>query len=161
MTSGPKAAAADPAFVVMNAMREASALGILYSATVARHLGIGSSDLECLDFVATNQPVTAGALATQTGLTTGAITGVIDRLEKAGLVRRLVSSEDRRKVFVGTTDAFRKKVVPLFEPMQRLQSAVISKHSREQLELVASFMSSSLDAARNAVTELSSKRPKK
>lgn len=161
MTSGPKAGPADPAVVVVNAMREASALGILCSESVARHLGISSSDLECLDFMATHQPVTAGALAAQTGLTTGAITGVIDRLEAAGLARRLQSGEDRRKVFVGTTEAFRKRVVPLFEPMQRLQAAVIAKYSPRQLELIASFMSSSLEAARDAVAEVSNKRPKK
>jgi DNA-binding MarR family transcriptional regulator len=158
MTSSVKGASPDSAYAVTNAMREASALGILYSATVARHLGISSSDLECLDFVASNQPVTAGALATATGLTTGAITGVIDRLEKAGFVIRLVSEEDRRKVLVGTTDAFRKRVVPLFEPMHRLQTEVISRYSDKQLKLVAKFMASSLEAARAAVVEVSNKK---
>jgi DNA-binding MarR family transcriptional regulator len=142
---------------VMHAMREGSALGILYSATVAHRLGISSSDLECLDFVATNEPVTAGDLARATGLTTGAITGVIDRLAKAGFVQRL-QGEDKRKVFVGTTAAFARKVVPLFEPMQRLQTAVIDKFTKEQLQQIASFMSSSLEAARMAVTEVGNRK---
>jgi DNA-binding MarR family transcriptional regulator len=140
----------------MAAMRQASALGVLYSASVARLIGISGSDLECLDFVSTHQPVTAGALASAIGLTTGAITGVVDRLEKAGLVRRIRPESDRRKVFVITTDAFMENVVPLFEPMHRLQSELIMRSTDRQLRTVASFLLSSLEAARNALAELSS-----
>ena len=157
MTAARKAPAADSAAQLMDAMREASALGILYSAAVARMLGISSSDLECLDFVATHQPVTAGALAEATGLTTGAITGVVDRLERAGFVQRVRPDSDRRKVFVSTTDDFLENVVPLFEPMQRLQSAVIGRTPAEHLRTVAMFMARSLDAAREALAELSRK----
>lgn len=138
----------------MLAMRESSAVGILYSATVARLIGISSGDLECLDFVASHQPATAGSLAGATGLTTGAITGVIDRLEKAGYVRRVRPDSDRRKVLVSTTDAFLEKVVPLFEPMQRHQASLIGNCDAEQLRQVAAFMEQSLQAARDAVTEL-------
>ena len=135
-------------------MREASALGILYSATVARIVGISSGDLECLDFVATRQPVTAGALAGALGLTTGAITGVVDRLENAGFVQRVRPGSDRRKVLVSVTDAFHQKVVPLFEPMQRLEGRVIDRCSEDQLRQVAAFMTLSLKAARDALAEL-------
>ncbi|KMO29561.1 hypothetical protein VQ02_29455 [Methylobacterium variabile] len=141
-------------------MREASALGILYSAAAARALGISSSDLECLDVIAAQQPVTAGALAAATGLTTGAITGVVDRLETAGFVRRVRPEADRRKVLISTTDAFLAEVVPLFEPMRRLQSAVVERHGAEQLQTVANFMTLSLQAAREAIVEIS-QRPGK
>ncbi|RVU15230.1 MarR family transcriptional regulator [Methylobacterium oryzihabitans] len=135
-------------------MREASALGILYSAAVARRLGISSSDLECLDVIATRQPVTAGALAGATGLTTGAITGVVDRLEAAGLARRTRPETDRRKVLISTTDAFLAEVVPLFGPMHRLQAAVVARCSDQELQLVAGFMAQSLQAAREALAEI-------
>lgn len=139
---------------VMMSMREGSAIGILYSATVARILGISSGDLECLDFVATHQPVTAGALAGTTGLTTGAITGVVDRLEKAGLVRRVRPDSDRRKVLISTTEEFFSRVVPLFEPMQRHQAAAVEAASEGDLAAVAAFMDRSLEAARDALAEL-------
>ena len=157
MTAARKTPGAGSAAQVMDAMREGSALGILYSTAVARMLGISNSDLECLDFVATRQPVTAGALAEATGLSTGAITGVIDRLEKTGFVQRVRLDSDRRKVFVSTTDTFLEKVVPLFEPMQRLQSAVIGRTTAEHLRTVASFMTRSLNAAREALAELNRK----
>src|SRR5215470_11755945 len=69
-------------------MRESSGLGVVFSQTVADRLGMASSDLECLDFIALRGVATAGELAEATGLTTGAVTGVIDRLEKAGFARR-------------------------------------------------------------------------
>src|ERR1700756_6065953 len=70
------------------AMRRSSAQGVLYGQTVANVAGIANSDLECMDILYLEGRVTAGRLAEVTGLTTGAITGVVDRLEKAGLVRR-------------------------------------------------------------------------
>uniref|UniRef100_UPI0013D5678B MarR family transcriptional regulator n=1 Tax=Klebsiella pneumoniae TaxID=573 RepID=UPI0013D5678B len=76
------------------------AMGVIFSQTVASRVGISSSDLECMDFLNLESRVTAGRLAEVTGLTTGAITGVIDRLEKAGLVRRERDDSDRRKVFI-------------------------------------------------------------
>src|SRR5580700_8402437 len=82
-------------------MREITGLSVIYSQAMASKLGIGSSDLECLDLVSTGpSDVTAGTLAKTTGLTTGAITGVIDRLERAGFVKRRRNSADRRKVTV-------------------------------------------------------------
>ena len=70
------------------AMRRSSAQGVLFGQAVANVAGISGSDLECIDILYLEGRVTAGRLAEVTGLTTGAITGVIDRLEKAGYVRR-------------------------------------------------------------------------
>ena len=83
-----------------NAMRRASAQGAIFAKTVADRAGISSSDMDCLDFLNLEGRVTAGRLAELTGLTTGAITGVVDRLEKAGFVRRERDEGDRRKVFI-------------------------------------------------------------
>ena len=82
------------------AMRRSSAQGVLYGQAVANVAGIANSDLECMDILYLEGRVTAGRLAEVTGLTTGAITGVVDRLEKAGLVRRERDETDRRKVFI-------------------------------------------------------------
>src|SRR5215471_12591210 len=82
------------------AMRKSSAQGTLFAQAVAEHAGISNSDMDCMDFLNMEGRMTAGRLAELTGLTTGAITGVIDRLEKAGLVRRERDESDRRKVFI-------------------------------------------------------------
>src|SRR5258708_23091661 len=68
-----------------HAIRRSSGVGAIFSQTVADRAGVSSSDLECLDFLNLEGRVTAGRLAEGTGLTTGAITRVVDRLEKAGL----------------------------------------------------------------------------
>src|SRR3569832_2178810 len=81
-------------------MRRSSAQGVIFGQTVADVAGISGSDLECMDFLNLEGRVTAGRLAEVTGLTTGAITGVVDRLEKAGLVRRARDDADRRKVLI-------------------------------------------------------------
>ncbi len=99
------------------AMREASGQGVLYSQAVAERLGINSTDLECLDSVVLRGPLTAGELADATGLTTGAITGVIDRLERAGFARRERDRHDRRKILVRALPAVERVIVPLFQPM--------------------------------------------
>src|ERR1700724_4256187 len=98
-----------------HAVRRSSGLGVIFGQTVANRAGISASDLECLDFLNLEGRVTAGRLAEVAGLTTGAITGVIDRLEKAGLVRRERDSEDRRKVFIAIVPENVAKIGRLYE----------------------------------------------
>src|SRR6201991_1922241 len=81
------------------AMRRSSAQGAMFAKTVADRAGISNSDMDCMDFLNMAGRMTAGRLAELTGLTTGAITGVIDRMEKAGFVRRERDDSDRRTVF--------------------------------------------------------------
>src|ERR1700683_1880590 len=68
-----------------HAVRRSSAQGVIFGQTVANRAGISASDLECLDFLNLEGCVTAGRLAEVTGLTTGAITGVVDRLGGGGV----------------------------------------------------------------------------
>ena len=136
------------------AMREASGLGVLYSQAVAQRLGVNSTDLECLDHIVSRGPLTAGALATATGLTTGAITGVIDRLEQTGFARREPDANDRRKVLVRATDAVAARIAPLFAPMERAALAALSQYRERELALLIEFLSRLGDAARAAMAEL-------
>src|SRR4051794_2621998 len=101
------------------AMRRSSAQGVLFGQTVANVAGISGSDLECLDFLNLEGRVTAGRLAEVTGLTTGAITGVVDRLEKAGLVRRERDETDRRKVFIAVVPEARERLGQLYVPIEQ------------------------------------------
>src|SRR5580704_19693172 len=85
--------------------RELGARGILFHQAVANLAGVSVTDLKCLDYVDRGGDVTAGDLARLTGLTTGAITAAVDRLEKVGLARRERSEADRRKVFIRTVNS--------------------------------------------------------
>src|SRR6187399_25304 len=81
--------------------REMSTLAVLRHARIAEKMGLSGTDHKALDLASrAGGPLTAGRIAQLTGLSTGAVTGVIDRLERAGLVRRVRDTEDRRKVLV-------------------------------------------------------------
>ena len=109
-------------------MRKASAQGVFFSQL--------STDLECLDVIALRGPVTAGELAAATGLTTGAVTGVIDRLERSGFALRERDGSDRRKVLVRALPAVERPITPLFEPMQRAMGAAIASYGDNELVLL-------------------------
>ena len=121
------------------AMRRSSAQGVLYGQTVANVAGIANSDLECMDILYLEGRVTAGRLAEVTGLTTGAITGVVDRLEKAGLVRRERDEQDRRKVFISVVPETAMKIGQLYVPMQQAMEKVFGAYSDEELRLLLRF----------------------
>src|SRR5690349_6043779 len=81
-------------------MRKIGAQSMLLGQAVADRVGMNAGDLDCLDMLSWQGPLTAGQLSEMTGLTTGAITGVIDRLERAGYVRRESDPNDRRRVII-------------------------------------------------------------
>jgi DNA-binding MarR family transcriptional regulator len=136
------------------AMRDASAKGVIYSQAVAERLGIGSADLECLDLIALRGPMPAGAIAEAVGLTSGAITGVVDRLERAGLARRERSSEDRRIVMVRPSPAVERRVVPLFKPMEAAAMTALADYSDKDLLLLLDFFRRASAASTTALIEL-------
>jgi DNA-binding MarR family transcriptional regulator len=125
-------------------LREVSGLGVLYSQAAAARLGVNSTDLECLGYLA-DGPMTAGALAQATGLTTGAITGVIDRLERVGYARRERDAVDRRKVLVQITPYATQCSAPIFEPMAQATTEALSAYPDDQLALLLDFLERSRD----------------
>ena len=83
----------------------------------AEQLGVSESDLHCLNIVENGGGLTAGEVAVQSGLTTGAVTGVIDRLERAGYLRRVLDPADRRRVRVEVTPAFYDRAEHIWGPV--------------------------------------------
>jgi DNA-binding MarR family transcriptional regulator len=137
-----------------HAVRRSSALGVLFGQTVAGRVGISSSDLECLDFLNLEGRVTAGRLAEVTGLTTGAITGVVDRLEKAGFVRRERDASDRRKVFITIVPENIAKVGKFYAHMQRAVLKDWEGYSDGELKLLLRFMTQGCKTMLTANEEL-------
>src|SRR5262249_48789092 len=123
------------------AMRRSSAQGVLFGQTVANAIGISGSDLDCLDFLNLEGRVTAGRLAEVTGLTTGAITGVIDRLEKAGFVRRERDESDRRKVFIVVVPGAIPRIAQFYRPLPQAKHKPWNRYSEEELRLLLRFAS--------------------
>ncbi|MEJ0011319.1 MAG: MarR family transcriptional regulator [Bauldia sp.] len=125
------------------AAREASGVGNLFASAVAARLGVSPTDVECLGVIESGADVTAGDLARATGLTTGAVTGIIDRLENAGLARRVRDTEDRRKVYVRMTAAGRAKAGALYGPMGRAMDALAAKYTAAEIALLTRYFNES------------------
>jgi DNA-binding MarR family transcriptional regulator len=135
------------------ALLQVSGTGVLFSQAVAERLGINATDLECLGVIQRG-PATAGQLAAATGLTTGAITGVIDRLERACFAKRAPDEHDRRKVLVRMTPDAVARVLPLFEPMRRTSAQVLSRYKDHELALILDFLTRAQAASLEVVAKL-------
>ena len=125
-------------------IRQASGLGVVFSQAVADRLGITSSDLECLDFIGLRGVASAGELSEATGLTTGAVTGMIDRLERAGFAKRERDAGDRRKVLVRLVfPAVERRIAPVYASMAQSMAALLANYSDEDLALLHDFTAKS------------------
>src|ERR1700712_5588925 len=96
-------------YELMGALRRLTRSSLMLQHIIAGNMGLQATEAECIDFLQEMGPSTAGALAKATRLTTGAITNVIDRLEKTGFVKRSADPKDRRKVIVSFIPANHKK----------------------------------------------------
>jgi DNA-binding MarR family transcriptional regulator len=139
---------------LMLALRRSSAAGVLHSQAVAKRIGINSSDLECLDLILMGGPATAGEIGRRTGLTSGAVTGLIDRLQRLGLVRRAADPADRRKVLVEAVPEGVEKIGGFFTPMAERMEALLARYSEEELALIAAFTEEASTLALQRVAEL-------
>jgi DNA-binding MarR family transcriptional regulator len=109
---------------------------VLLHQAVADRLGIHVTDLRCLQRLTESGAVTAGELVASTGLTTGAITRMLDRLERAGFVRREHDREDRRRVIVQPVAERVAEIGPLYAGLARAYDGLIAAYTDEQLALV-------------------------
>src|SRR5579871_3680772 len=100
-----------------------------FDTLAAERLGINETDLHCLNIIENSGGLTAGELAVQAGLSNGAITGVLDRLERAGFAQRVPDPGDRRRVNVQVTATFYKCADRIWGPMTEDWQATLSKRS--------------------------------
>ena len=137
------------------AMRRAGAVMQLLGAASAERIGINVTDLNCLNILALQGHMTAGDLARVTGLTTASITGVLDRLEEAGFVRRERDPHDRRRVIV-RLDAARgmRDVAPVFIPVIAAWRNVAARYTDDELRLILGFQEQLEQIMRDRLVEL-------
>jgi DNA-binding MarR family transcriptional regulator len=104
-----------------------------------RRLGINRTDGRCLDIVDQHRRMTAGQLAAASGLSTGAITVLLDRMERAGYVRRVRDTEDRRRVLVELTDEARRRSQEIWGPLAAEGAKSLGALTEDELRLVLRF----------------------
>jgi DNA-binding MarR family transcriptional regulator len=113
---------------------------VLFNHAANASLGLGASDSQFLTLLRTRGPMTPGQLAVATGLTSGTVTGVIDRLEKASLVRRDRDGEDRRKVLVVPMADAVDRLAPIYAGQGAMLQRVLGRRTSAELEVIKSFL---------------------
>ena len=137
------------------AMRRAGSIMQLLGQVSAERIGINVTDLNCLNIVALTGPMTAGDLARATGLTTASITGVLDRLEKGGFIRRERDPKDRRRVIVNLkAGPGLREIAPTFGPLVKAWRATAADYSDEELRLLLEFQRKLVDIVRGQLARL-------
>lgn len=128
--------------IINNEVRDNGNTNVLLVHAIAQHLGLSATEFECCSLIQEQGPFTAGELAKLCRISTGGMTGMIDRLERKGFVRREADSNDRRRVLVfgvQNEDAI-YKVRALYDPMQTAFDDILSQYSDEEINFIRMFM---------------------
>jgi len=110
--------------------------GALHAEAVAEVLGLDATALRCVGFAWTEPDMTPGRLAELTGLTSGAVTGVLDRLERAGFIERVADPADRRRTIIRVSHERGRDVGAAYEPLERSTEEVLRPLGADQRSLV-------------------------
>jgi len=125
---------------ILAGFQRVSGQSVVLSALIAEKFGLAPSDLECLGFLQLEGPMTAGRLAQLTGLTTGAVTRMIDRLEAGRYVRRRDDPADRRRVVVELNPAQMKEFAPFYGPIAENSTQLLARYKDEELALIVELL---------------------
>lgn len=139
--------------------RRLSTRTVLFHAMIAARLGLHTTDHKCLDIVNEHGQVTAGQLADLTGLTTGAITAAIDRLEIARLAKREFDPNDRRKVIIKVRPDRMPEIRKLFESyLKKPLQKVLSRYTNDQLTVIRDYITDLIEMHEESSRNLKRKR---
>ena len=139
--------------------RELSTRTVIFHHFIGERLGLNPTDHKCLDvIIRAETPMTATQLAEETGLSTGTITGVMDRLEKAGYVRRKRDPNDRRLIYIKPLlDKAMIKMGPIFDPVKRATINLYSNYTDEELQLILDFITNCNRMSQKLTAEIKTK----
>lgn len=112
---------------------------IFFNQRVADRFRLNLTDTQCLNVLELAGSATPGQLAAQTGLTTGGVTVVLDRLEKAGFVKREPNPEDRRSVIVRTVPEATAKIQAMYVQINRELGQLLASYSDKDLDVLTGF----------------------
>lgn len=120
--------------------RRMGSMATLHNHAIADAVGLHQTDQECLDLLDWAEPLTAGEIAGHLGLTSGAVTGLIDRLEAGGWVRRERDATDRRRIYVHLSHERGGELWRLYKPMSDAIDAYRSSLTVDELATVVRFL---------------------
>lgn len=121
---------------------------------IAEKIELNETDHKCLEIIARSGKLTAGELAEKSNLTTGAITGVIDRLERAGYVKRMRDLADRRRLLIELIPENMTDIYNLFENLTEASVKFFKRYTDEELSIITDFVKNSAEFAANYAKRL-------
>jgi len=133
--------------IIERLVRRHSIATVLFHEAIAERLQLSPADHKCLDLLHERGPLTGSNLATITDLTSGAITGVVARLERAGYLRREPDPDDRRQQILHATRERLGDLHQVFDPVRADVAAVLAQFDAHQLSAVAEFLRRSTEIA--------------
>ena len=125
---------------------------------IGRKAGLSGTDHKYLGFLMEKGQMTAGELSDLTGLTTGAVTGLIDRFEKKKLVKRQFAGDDRRKVFIKpNTENIMTLFVPLYKEFRNKAEKLMASFSNKEIKIIETYFLKSIEIMNETTSKLNSK----
>lgn len=126
----------------------------LFHQTAASKCGVGITDMKTLSILIQEGAMTAGQIAQRLSLTTGAVTNVIDRLERKGMVRREKDPKDRRKVIVSVIPESLRTTANIYRSMGEAFGSLLEGYSVEQLEFLIRYFEASIELHKQEIAKL-------
>jgi DNA-binding MarR family transcriptional regulator len=144
---------------IREALRDLGVELSLLSQRISGHLDLKGTDLQCLDLIDRHGPLSPGTLARMAGIHPATLTGVIDRLERAGWIMRERDPADRRGVILRSVPGRRADVLRLASGMNAEVANICADYSSDDLALIAGFLRRTADAGRTASLQLDQPGP--
>ena len=122
--------------------RRISTQTVFLHQAIAQTVGLNATDTKCIDLILSHseRTMTAGELSDKTGLTTGAITHILDRLERRRFIKRVRDKQDRRKVLVRVRAESLEPLVPKYEEVRKAYMALAEEYSDDELAVICDYM---------------------
>jgi DNA-binding MarR family transcriptional regulator len=136
--------------------RKISTQTVFLHQAIAQSVDLNATDTKCIDLILSHPQgsVTAGELSVMTGLTTGAITHILDRLEKRQFVERLRDTSDRRKVFIRVRPETLEPLAPQYEEIGKAYMNLAERYEDRELQLICDYMESACEVSRRELANI-------
>lgn len=140
------------------ASRQYSDTSIFMHEAIARKAGLSGADHKYLGLILQHKELTAGDIAKLTGLTTGAVTGLIDRLEKKKLLKRQLTKNDRRKVIIiPNVENSMKLLQPIFSKLQQKTTDLIDSFTDKEIQIIERYFTEATTIMNETINDLNNK----